>query len=206
MENSKSGLMTMVVALGLISLVAAFSLGFVYDFTKAPIAQAKLDKQKRAIGIVAPSFTNNPIEEQIFVAFNQNAYRRISDTDGVEEYFTAYPIKDENTHAGYAIISNSKNGYSGLIELMVGVDPTGKVMGTTILAHKETPGLGSKIESPDFLRQYIDQGLDTYSFTVKKDGGEVDAISGATISTRAVNEAIKKALEIHNFLSDEERT
>ena len=68
-------------------------------------------------------------------------------------------------------------------------------MGIQVLEHKETPGLGSKIRDENFKQQYVGQSAESIDFRVKKDGGDIDAISGATISTRAFSEAIELALK-----------
>jgi electron transport complex protein RnfG len=87
------------------------------------------------------------------------------------------------------------DGYSGNIEVMVGVDPEGTVHGLEILSHAETPGLGDKIEARWFKEQFAGKNLDNADWRVKKDGGAFDQITGATISPRAVVNAVRGGLE-----------
>ena len=94
---------------------------------------------------------------------------------------------------GVAIKTKSSKGYSGDIWLMVGLDTTGTIRNIVVIEHKETPGLGSKMTGEKFLRQFLDVNPTTTDLRVKKDGGTIDAISGATISSRAFSEAVKLA-------------
>ena len=87
------------------------------------------------------------------------------------------------------------DGYSGNIEIMVGVDPAGVVTGVAILRHAETPGLGDKIALPAYTDRFRGQRLEGTDWRVKKDGGDFDQLTGATISPRAVVGAIRSGLE-----------
>ena len=95
------------------------------------------------------------------------------------------------------------SGYSGNIAIMVGVDPQGEVTGMEILSHAETPGLGDKITQPWFKDMFKGKSLDNADWRVKKDGGEFDQITGATISPRAVVGAIRRGLEFFREHQDE---
>ena len=78
---------------------------------------------------------------------------------------------------------------------MVGVDPNGVITGVEVISHSETPGLGSKITEPQFLGLFPGRSLSNTHWAVKKDGGDIDQITGATISPRAVVAAIYTGLE-----------
>jgi electron transport complex protein RnfG len=80
---------------------------------------------------------------------------------------------------------------------MVGIDPSGTVVGIEILSHNETPGLGDKIAFPEYKKTFAGKNLDNADWRVKKDGGEFDQITGATISPRAVVGAVRKGLEFY---------
>ena len=91
------------------------------------------------------------------------------------------------------------DGYSGNIELLLAVRPNGQILGVEVLAHRETPGLGDKVESrrSNWLASFTGKALDSTrpaAFAVKKDGGDFDQFSGATITPRAVVGAVAKAL------------
>ena len=88
-------------------------------------------------------------------------------------------------------------GYAGNIEIMVGVKPDGTVNGIEILSQAETPGLGARITEPKFKDQFRGKNLQNADWKVKKDGGDFDQITGATISPRAVVKAIRMGLEFY---------
>lgn len=107
-----------------------------------------------------------------------------------------------------AIPATARNGYSGDIDIMVGVTLSGEITTVKILSHQETPGLGDLIEphKSDWIQQFPQQSFQTVkqdNWSVKKDGGDFDQITGATISPRAVTEAIKKVLQFHSANFDE---
>ncbi len=96
---------------------------------------------------------------------------------------------------GAAIIGSSNKGFSGLVKIMVGFKPNGDIQNMVVLEQKETPGLGTKMKDEKFLRQFRDKNPSSFDLKVKKDGGEVDALTGATISTRAFTEAVQIAFD-----------
>jgi len=103
---------------------------------------------------------------------------------------------------GVAFEAVSLEGYAGKIVTMVGVDPDGVITGIRILEHKETPGLGSKITGEKFLALFIGRSLENTRWAVKKDGGDIDQITGATISPRAIVSSIYN--ELKNFADHRE--
>ncbi len=168
----------MVLVLGVVCIAAALGLARVYDLTKEPIAEAKREEVLRAIRAVLPAFDNEP------------------DRDAVESGGTTYYRGLAGGRlVGAAFPVLSPEGYSGNIEALVGVDPEGRVTGVAILAHAETPGLGAKFTNPDFLEQFRGKTLAGARWAVKKDGGEFDQITGATITPRALVKAIQQGLE-----------
>lgn len=179
MNARPSNFVNMTVTLVIVTAVAALSLGFVFEVTKAPIEKARIDKQIRAIAAVAGVGENDPLLD---------AYQGAEGLD-------VFPVKKEGKVVSKAIKSYSDQGYSGRIELIIGIGARGEILGIQVLEHKETPGLGSKIRDENFKQQYVGQSAESIDFRVKKDGGDIDAISGATISTRAFSEAIELALK-----------
>jgi electron transport complex protein RnfG len=117
----------------------------------------------------------------------------ISATDGTDS-LEVYPAKENGKLVGSAIRSFSKNGYGGLIWIMVGLEPDGKIKDVAVVEHKETPGLGSKMSDPSFKNQFMDLDPSKTSLEVKKDGGDIDAITAATISSRAFCDAVQMAV------------
>ena len=180
----KSSLVNMVLSLGIITVVAAAALAGVYTATKEPIAQAKAEKQKSAIGQVLPEihFNNNPADEAAEVT-----------VDG--ETVTVFPARQDGELVGMAVQSHDANGFSGVITVMYGFDPSGNITGFAVMQHAETPGLGSKMDEwfSNPAHTVIGLNANSANLTVSKDGGDVDAITAATISSRAFLRALTLA-------------
>ena len=181
MAKSESTLKNMILSLTLIALVSSAGLGFVYELTKEPIALSVLNKKLNAIREVVPEFTNNPNDEMF----------RIPTGEG--DSLDIYPAKNNGEVVGYAVNSYTPKGFSGNISLMAGFKPDGTIIGITVLNHKETPGLGTKMTEPEFKEQFTGKNPAEFMLKVKKDGGQVDAITAATISSRAFCDAIERA-------------
>ncbi len=174
----------MVLVLTGIAIFAAATLSSVYTFTKEPIAASNKAKQQNAIKAVLPPFDHldaNPVEE----------------TEGVETTKIFYAYDKSNNLVGAAIEATSNNGFSGKIVIMVGFDKKGSVVNYSVLDQKETPGLGTKMvdwfKTKKGNQSIIGKDMQTANMTVSKDGGEVDAITGATISSRAFLFAVRNA-------------
>lgn len=180
----KSNLINMVLSLGVITIVAAAALAGVYSITEQPIAQAKAQKQKDAIGLVLPGvqYDNHPAEEAAEVT-----------VDG--ETVKLFPAMAGGKLAGAAVESHDNNGFSGLITVMYGFDAEGNITGYAVMQHAETPGLGSKMGEwfCDPAHTIVGMNAANNNLTVSKDGGDVDAITAATISSRAFLRALTLA-------------
>ena len=85
-------------------------------------------------------------------------------------------------------------GYGGTIDLMVGLSPEGTITGVQVLKHTETPGLGAKITEEKFLQQFTAKNVQNTNWALKKEGGDIDQISGATISPQAVVKSLNGGL------------
>ncbi len=180
----------MFLSLSIISLVVAVLLAEVNQITAKPIAAAKALKLKNAIKEVVPAFDNNPVEE---------AYK-IPAPDG--DSLLVYPAKKGEEIVGFAVNTYSNNGFGGNIQIMVGFDMEDKVVNYAVLSHAETPGLGSKmdewfrdISKPN--QSIIGRNLSEGNLKVSKDGGQVDAITASTITSRAFLESINRAYEAY---------
>lgn len=180
MAKTESTFKNMVLSLTLISLAAAACLGFVYEYTKKPIELSNLNKKLNAIKLVVPEFNNNP---------DADMYRLPT---GEGDSLDVYPAKKDSIIVGYAVNTYTKNGFSGNISVMAGFKPDGSISNITVLAHKETPGLGTKMTEPKFKDQFIGKNPSEFALKVKKDGGQVDAITAATISSRAFCDALQR--------------
>ncbi len=185
MAKRESTFTNMVLTLLVVTLVAAAILGYVYDLTKGPIEVAKLKAQQEAIKKVLPPF------ETLGDSYKVPAE---SGADSLE-FFPAY---NGTELVGVAIQTYTKKGFSGLITLMAGIDKEGNFSGYEVLEHAETPGLGSKMgdwfKATDKPKQnVIGKSPKTTKFQVTKDGGDIDAITASTISSRAFLDALTRA-------------
>ena len=185
MANKKeSTLVSMVLTLFIITVVSASALAYVYEITKKPIEQARLKKELDAIKEVVPDFDNNPFEEKIEL----EAY----DGSGILQVF---PAKKEGKIVAYAVKTFTEKGFSGRIDVMVGYLLDGTIVNTKVLAHLETPGLGSKMSDEKFKSQFKNFNPFEKKLAVKNDGGDIDAITAATISSRAFCDALERAFK-----------
>ncbi len=186
MAQKESTFLSMVLTLFVVTLVAAAILGFVHDLTKDAIVLSKAKAQQEAIVKVLPAFEKLGESYKLMPAEGGDSL----------ECFPAYNANDELT--GVAVKTYSKKGFGGYIGLIVGFTPDGIVSGYSVLEHKETPGLGSKMgtwfNNPDKPGQnIIGKNPKTTKFSVSKDGGDIDAITASTISSRAFLDGITRA-------------
>ena len=189
MAKTESTFLNMVLVLTIICIIVGTILGGVYKLTEAPIAKAEKAKQEKAIKDVAPDFDNDPIAEQytheLYAGTNENMI------------LTIFPAKKNGILVGAAVESLTRKGFGGEISIMVGFNADGSIRNYQVLKHAETPGLGSKMQEwfrTDKNHQSI-LGLNPGKGEMKvcKDGGNIDAITAATISSRAFIDAIQNA-------------
>ena len=180
-------LLRLALALTLITAGAGLILALVEDVTREPIAEQRRLETVRALRAVLPEFDNQPDSDTI------NLVSGI-DKKGREIQRTFYRGRQGDKLVGIAYKVTAPDGYSGNIDIMVGIRPDGSVVGIEILSHAETPGLGDKITKAPFKEQFRDKNLENIDWRVKKDGGEFDQITGATISPRAVVKAVHTGL------------
>lgn len=187
MSKKESTFITMTLSLLIITLVAGISLGFINDITKGPKAKAKLERKVNALKQVLPEFNNDVVSEVQLIKL-----------ENVKDSTEIYKGSMDGTNTGTAIVGSSEKGFSGLIKIMVGFNPDGSINNISVLEQKETPGLGTKIKDDKFLKQYRGKNPSNFDLKPKKDGGEIDALTGATITTRAFSEATQQAYDVFN--------
>ena len=187
----ESTLKNMVLTLLVITLVASAAIGGIYSLTKSAIELSKTAKVNEAIKEVLPSFDNDPSSEVT-----------TEEIDG--EQVNVYPAKNGGNLIGYAIETFSHNGFSGDIRLMVGILADGTINSISVLQQNETPGLGDKIErsKSDFSLQFDGKNPETFKLAVTRDGGEVNAITASTVSSRAFTEAVDRAYRLFKTLQN----
>lgn len=181
-KKKESTLINMLLALFVITAVSGGVLGLVYSFTKDAIAEVDMKKNQAAIQAVLP------LEGEISYKADTLSYTE----NGVTTTFPCNLAYDAQGNFRGAAIKTSEGGFGGKIEMMVGFLADGTIKGTSVLSHSETPGLGANMTGP-FKDQFIDKNPASFKLTVKKDGGDVDAITAATITSRAFSKAVNKA-------------
>ena len=174
----KSTLINMVVVLFTITLIASAGVGAVNMITEEPIAAAKAAATQAALGQVLPAFEATEAEELTID----------------EMPIKVHTAKSGEAIVGYAVETMTKSGFSGVVKLMVGFLPDGTINNVNVLQQAETPGLGTKMcDEGNPLLAGVKGQQATGTFKVKKDGGEVDALTAATISSRAYLDAVNRA-------------
>ena len=179
----KSTLFNMVAVLFTVTLVASAGVGAVNMITADAIAEANALATTQAVQNVLPEFDNTEISEQTIDDMTIVVYTATKGADTV----------------GYAVETMSKHGFGGAIRLMVGFGADGKILNVNVLQQAETPGLGTKMtdEGNPLLASIQNKNSWEVDFKVKKDGGELDALTAATISSRAYYEAVARAYEAY---------
>jgi len=183
-------ILKLMLVLTTICFVAALALARVYELTREPIAHQKRLEVLRAIRAVLPDIDNEPDKDAVRLQL-----REATKDESREITFFRGRLDDKLTGVAFVVVS--REGYGGTIEIMLGVDPQGTILGVEILTHLETPGLGAKIVQKPFTQQFVGRNLENTKWAVRKDGGDLDQITGATISPRAVVEAVQEGLEIY---------
>ena len=185
-----------VIKLGIILLiitsVAAVVLGLANELTKDKIAMVEAEISEAARrDVLSMANTFEPVDEEIFQDI-------IRGNNSILEVYEGY--SDENTLVGYAI-KTSTPGYSGNVEVITGISLEGKITGIKVVSHQETPGLGANATKPAYQNQYTNKPTDQQIEVVKgvpSKENEIQALSGATVSSNAVTDGVNAARKIFN--------
>lgn len=174
-----------------VTAISVALLAYVNELTKGPIAEANAKTLNEALKQVLPEFTNNPVGESDTI-FSEKDGKKVVD-------FIVYPAKKGEEWVGSAVESKAM-GFGGELKVLVGFDAEGKIYNYSLLAHAETPGLGSK--AADWFKEGNKGSIKGMSpgegeLKVSKDGGQVDAITASTITSRAFLNAVNKAYEAY---------
>ena len=180
------------IVLTCISLLAALALTGVYALTKGPIEQGQREKKEKALQSVLPAYEGTVRDTVIVDADN-------------EEIPVHLAIGKNGELCGAGIETYTKKAFAGRFDLMVGFDAEGTIVNTEVIKAGETPGLGDKInkDKSEFAMQFNQQNPAEFQLVVKKDGGDVDAITAATISSRAYCDAVQRAYDIFMKVKEE---
>lgn len=182
MKKLESSLKNMVLVLTGITIICVGLLAAVNEVTKEPIAAANAKTLSDAVNAVVPGFDNNPIEEM-----------ETREVDGIS--YKIYPAMKGEDYIG-AAVESTVMGFGGDLTILVGFDKNGKINDYSLLSHSETPGLGAKADAwfksgakGDITGKSPKDG----ALTVSKDGGQIDAITASTITSRAFLKAVNAA-------------
>ena len=182
MKKLESSFKNMVIVLTVVAVVAGLLLGYVNKLTAEPIAQANAKALSDAIALVVPGFDNEPAANPDTIEVAGVTYKIYKATKG--DKFIG------------AAVESSANGFGGALTVLVGFDADGKIIDYSLLSHAETPGLGSK--AADWFKKggkgdITGKNPGDKPLTVSKDGGEIDAITASTITSRAFLNAVNSA-------------
>ena len=185
MKKLESSLTNMVLVLTLVAVIMGGILALVNHLTEGPIQQQK--EKALADGIKAVMVCND-----LVVANTDEVTQNI---DGKELTYTIYQIQDQQGQDLGAAVESTTMGFGGDLKVLVGFNAEGNILGYTLLEHAETPGLGAKAD------QWFQKGQKgdiigkspAEPLIVSKDGGQVDAITASTITSRAFLKAINQA-------------
>lgn len=195
MKRLASTLPNMMLSLVIVTALSGALLGGMYALTKKPIEEARQNAVVSAIAKVAPEFDNDPVKDAVDVEIAGNR-------------FTIYPTLKEDKLTGAAVEGRSMNGFAGEIVVMCGFTADGTVKDYQVIQQGETPGLGTRMQEwfrdPAGARSVLGRNPGRDSFYVTKDKehhGSVDAITAATISSRAFLETMRNAYEAYKDYS-----
>jgi electron transport complex protein RnfG len=177
-KKLESSFINMLLSLTLVSACMAAVLALVYISTKDPIAKTEKQKTEKAIKNVIP-------------AFDKLIIKKIA-IEGSDSISLNYGYKSDSL-VGIAVETYTSKGFGGKIKCVIGVLPNGNINNIGGFEMRETPGLGTKLKDPKFLTQFLGKNPVNFKMKVKKDGGQVDAITAATVSSRAFCDAAQKA-------------
>lgn len=182
MEKLKSNIQNMVAVLVVVALVCGGLLAYMNQLTK-PAIDAQAEKAL-ADGIKAVLAA-----DEVAIQGEPKEVKRT--VDGKEQTFVVY-----NTDKGVAVQSTDPNGFGGNLKVLVGFDAEGTILGYTVLEHAETPGLGAK--APEWFQKgapgcIVGLNPGKANLTVSKDGGDIDAITASTITSRSFLRAVQQA-------------
>lgn len=202
---SKAGFMKDAVILCAITLISGTLLGGVYQITKKPIELATIAANNKAYAAVFPEASTFEPDDALTASIaGCNEALAGMNYGGVEVENVLKAVDASGTQKGYVITSLSNDSYGGVVKLSVGLKDDGTITGIEFLEISDTPGLGLKAKEPDFKNQFA--GKTAQSLSVVKGGNandeQINAISGATITSDATTNAVNAALYyLHNCLN-----
>jgi len=203
MSKKKSTLVLNVVVLFLVTFVSVLLLAVVNQVTMDPIAQAELDARNATYKEVF-SEAQDFADVDNFEALVEDFSATSDSTCTIDDAHVT--LDGSGNTLGYVIAATSKEGYGGDVQIAVGITADGTLTGFSVIKHSETAGLGAKAAEPEFASQFAGKKAEmlAYTKTGAAAANEIDAISGATITTNAVTNATNTAIAFfNNYLKGE---
>ncbi|MGN1375337.1 MAG: RnfABCDGE type electron transport complex subunit G [Prevotella sp.] len=194
MKKLESTITNMVLVLVGVALITGCILAYVNHITEAPI-------KEQAVKTLAEGIKSVMGGVELSVAKDDTVKQNI---EGKETVFVVHKVVDKNNSDLGCAIESTTGGFGGDLKLLVGFDTTGNILGYTILQHAETPGLGAKADQwfqKDGKGSIIGKNPGKDNLTVKKDGGDIDAITASTITSRAFLLAVTQAYNAYQAQS-----
>lgn len=201
--KKQSGFIKDAIILFAITLISGLILGFVYDITKAPIAAAAKAAKNEAYAVVFPVAKDFEASDAETAKIAETADEISGKGFGHVTIDEVVDAKDgSGNNVGRVITATSKDGYNGTVQLSVGIKSDGTVVGITFLTLAETPGLGMRAGEKDFYSQYANKNTKEFKLVKGSASGdnEIAAISGSTITSSAVTNAVNAALYFNSIL------
>ena len=201
--KKQSGFIKDAIILFAITLISGLILGFVYDITKAPIAAAAKAAKNEAYAVVFPDAKDFEASDAETAKIAETADEISGKGFGHVTIDEVVDAKDASgNNVGRVITATSKDGYNGTVQLSVGIKSDGTVVGITFLTLAETPGLGMRAGEKDFYSQYANKNTKEFKLVKGSANGdnEIAAISGSTITSSAVTNAVNAALYFNSIL------
>ncbi len=195
------GFVNAIVVLCAITVIMGAALGVVNNITKEPIAKAKQEAKEAAYKEVFPTAAKVATSDKVdYTAINDLVHQMGYPTVDIDELAVA--LDSSGAQAGYVVTATTSEGYGGDIQVMVGISIDGTVQGIDFLVLNETVGFGLNAKEPEFKDQFVGKKVLAFEYTKTGATGDsqIDAISGATITTSAVVDAINAAVMIVNLL------
>lgn len=196
-SKKKSTLIFDAIALFLITLISGLALSYVYEITKTPISDQQEAKKQRANQAVFTSASTFEADDELMeLAANTDLTTLSPDYEGITIDEINKAINSQGEAVGYNIIVTTTQSYKDYITLVVGYSKDGTIQGIELTSISETAGLGMNATKPEFLAQYLNKRVT--QFVVTKTGAasedQIDALSGATITSRAVTNAVNAGI------------
>ncbi len=193
MLKEREGMMPAIV-LTIVCVITGLLLAFTNNVTKDKIALAEQNAAMEQMRALLP-------EASEFTALTEEELTELTEGENIKGLTSVFEAKADGEMKGYVFTAETK-GYGGMLPLMLAVRNDGTISGMSIMTNEETPGLGKKVESPDFTNQFNEKPADkNFNYRDPSDSQQkMDAVTGATISSASVMSSVNKALKAYRAL------